>query len=130
MKYLERNEALCIGCGACEEVCSKTFFKEVDPAKSCVKVTPKDNGVFQISACTQCGICANECPTMALSKDARGVVRMNKKTCVGCNICVGYCPENAMMRHEDILEPFKCTACGLCVKQCPTGALTIVNTEV
>jgi len=124
MTVLVKNEALCIGCGACEEACSKAFFKVVDKEKSCIRVFPEGEG-FKLITCTQCGVCAGECQVQALNADAKGIIRMNKKDCVGCLICVGYCPEEAMMQHDDLLEPFKCIACGLCTKACPTNAITI-----
>lgn len=130
MTALAKDESLCIGCGACERACSQAYFKVEDREKSCVRVDPASGGTgFSLTICTQCGICARECPTMALRADARGVIRLNKDTCVNCYICVGYCPTGAMMRRDDRLEPFKCVACGLCVKACPTKALTLVKRE-
>ncbi len=128
MTVLVKNEALCIGCGACEEACSQAFFKDKNPAKSSIRVFSKGEGEgegFRLVTCTQCGVCANECQPMALKADARGIIKLNKKDCVNCYICVGYCPEEAMMQHDDYLEPFKCVACGLCAKACPTAAIAI-----
>lgn len=124
MKYLVKNEALCIGCRACEEICSLTYFKEKNATKSRIRIY-ENNGGYRIKTCTQCGVCTNECQIQALKADSKGIVRLNKTDCVGCLICVGYCPEEAMMQHDSLIEPFKCIACGLCAKQCPTGAITI-----
>ena len=127
MKRLVKDESKCIGCGKCEEVCSKAFFKEADASLSCVKVQEIENNAHKLTICTQCGECAKVCPIEALTIDSKGIVRINKKDCVGCLMCVGFCPENAMMQHDDYTEPFKCIACGLCAKNCPTGALKIVE---
>lgn len=124
MKTIIKNNALCIGCGVCESTCSESYFKVTDKNKSCIRISSQESG-FSVNVCSQCGVCVNECQPQALKRDARGVVRLNKKDCVGCLICVGYCPEGAMMQQDDLLEPFKCIACGLCVKSCPTGAITI-----
>ena len=125
MKRLVKDEAKCIGCGKCEEVCSKAFFKEANPEKSCIRIGKKDDGTNSITICTQCGECSKVCNIQIIQADKNGVYRMNKKDCVGCLMCVGYCPEGAMMQHDDLLEPFKCIACGLCVKSCPTGAIEL-----
>lgn len=128
MKVLTKKEELCIGCGLCEKVCANTYFKEKNREKSCIKVESGDKN--QINVCTQCGVCIDICPVEAITRDKRGVVRINKKDCVGCFMCVGFCPEEAMMQHDDHIEPFKCIACGLCAKECPTGAISIEDIEV
>lgn len=125
MKVLTKNEELCVGCGVCEEVCSKAYFRESNREKSCIKVEDK-----KISLCSQCGVCIDICPVEAITRDKRGVVKIDKKECVGCFMCVGFCPEEAMMVHDEYIEPFKCIACGLCVKQCPTEAIKIEEIEV
>jgi len=127
MKVLEKNSEACIACHACESVCSKTWFKEENPLKSCILIGEGtgQNGQNKITACTQCGECIQVCPVQALTRDQNGIIRVNKTTCVGCFICVGSCPEYAMMVHKDYIEPFKCIACGLCVKACPADALKI-----
>ncbi len=124
MKVLVRKEELCIGCGKCEEKCSTTWFKENNKAKSRIQVT-KSEDKNSLNACTQCGECMGVCPVEALTRDARGIIRLNEKTCVGCLSCVGYCPTLSMFIADGVEKPFKCIACGLCVKECPTGALSI-----
>jgi anaerobic carbon-monoxide dehydrogenase iron sulfur subunit len=124
MKVLIRKEELCIGCGTCERVCSTTWFKDENPAKSRIKVTSQGQG-FSLNACTQCGECMPVCPVEALNRDKLGVVRLTEKTCVGCLNCVGFCPTLSMFTGPGIDKPFKCVACGVCVKQCPANALSI-----
>lgn len=127
MKVLEKNEGACIACHACESTCSKTWFKEENPKKSCIVIQEGagTDGGHGIVACNQCGECIRVCPTQAISRDAKGIVRIEKRLCVGCFICVGFCPSYSMMVHKDHIEPFKCVACGQCVKVCPTNALSI-----
>lgn len=45
--------------------------------------------------CAQCGICADYCPTGALSfKDGR--LSLQAEKCIGCGLCVAHCPQNAV----------------------------------
>jgi ferredoxin len=122
MKVLEKDPARCTKCGACESECSKTWFKEDNREKSCIRITPE-----AMIACTQCGECIKICPVEAISKDRDGVVRIKKSICVGCFMCAGFCPESALFMHNDYIEPFKCVACGQCVKKCPAGAISIAG---
>jgi carbon-monoxide dehydrogenase iron sulfur subunit len=127
MKVLGKKPELCIQCHACESACSKTWFKEDNCEKSCIRINANDEGNAVITSCTQCGECIPICPVEAITRDKNGIVRINKKICVGCFMCVGYCPELAMFMHEEYIEPFKCVACGQCVKECPTDAIFIVQ---
>ena len=127
MKVLVFDANLCDGCRDCEETCSQTLFKEVNQQKSAIRILDaEDNpGHYRASVCTQCGECIDICPVMAIARDKRGVVRIDKELCVGCLSCVGFCPYLAMHVHPDYTVPFKCVACGACVKKCPTGALSM-----
>ncbi len=124
---LRKNEELCIACGACEEVCSKTYFKDNDREKSCIQVDGENEST--INVCNQCGVCIDVCPVRVIKRNKLGVVSIKKKECVGCFMCVGICPEEAMRQHDDYIEPFKCIACGLCAKVCPTEAIFIEEVE-
>ena len=129
MKVLSYDADLCVGCYVCEETCSETWFKVTDREKSNIRINAGD--VPQLSAvfCNQCGACIEVCPTGALWRDKRGIVRVRKKLCVGCLACVGFCPYEAMFHHADQSEPFKCVACGKCVQECPAEALAIIDVD-
>ena len=125
MKKLVTDPAKCTGCGICEEVCSKAYFKAADMEKSAIRINPDGQGGYAISVCDQCGVCKEMCSIMALSTAVNGVVRLDKKICVGCLICVGECLRGCMRYNDSLPTPFKCIACGLCAKQCPEGALWV-----
>lgn len=129
MKVLVVDEALCAGYGNCEEVCSKTWFKEANREKSCIRMTPTNEG-YSLNVCNQCGECITVCPVEALYRDKRGIVRLNAEECIGCLSCVGFCPTQSMFTAAGVDKPFKCISCGVCVKECPSGALKIVDDAV
>ncbi len=127
MKYLEKDHSLCIQCGACEEACSKTYFKEENAEKSRIRINSGNENV--INVCNQCGQCIDVCDAYALKRNKLGVVQVLKNSCVNCYMCVGYCPSHSMMQHDESPEPFKCLACGVCAKVCPTGAIYIAEKD-
>ena len=127
MKKLVADPSKCNGCGICENVCSKAFYKVEDREKSAIRITANEGNGFSIAVCDQCGMCKEMCQPMALKTAAGGVVQLNKKICVGCLICVAECIKGYMFYHDELPTPFKCVACGLCVKQCPNRALQIVE---
>ena len=126
MRKLTVDSSKCTGCGACEEVCSKTYFKAVDKEKSAIRIV-KEEGRHNVNVCDQCGDCMKMCSLIALNRAGNGVVRLVKDTCVGCLICVAECLRGYMYYHDDLPVPFKCVACGLCAKSCPSGALSVAD---
>lgn len=65
-RYLENvvtlrlDQAVCIGCGRCLEVCPHQVFA---PAGKKVSLADRD-------ACMECGACALNCPVKAISVDS------------------------------------------------------------
>lgn len=130
IKYLYTDDKKCVGCMTCTAVCSQLYFKEDNPAKSCIQVLGQGKGAFHLSACDQeCRKCVMECPTQAITVAKTGVVMINRSLCVGCLACVAVCPIEAMRYYPGGKNPFKCIACGACVKKCPKGALEIREKE-
>ena len=129
MKLLAKDESLCVRCGVCETVCSKTYFKEENREKSRILINQDSDGEkdWTINVCNQCGECISVCSEQALSRNKQGVVMLDSKKCVACYVCVGFCPSLSMQTHKDSHDPFKCVACGLCAKECPENAIFIEN---
>ena len=126
MKWLATYPERCVGCESCMLTCSKTWFKEENKELSRIKVLQKDSG-YEINVCNQCGICIDICPTLALNRDASGVVRCDENKCVGCLMCAGFCPTESMLIADQKDKPFKCKACGICSKDGPPQALELMQ---
>jgi len=129
MRILVYDPELCIACGICEEVCSETFFQGGGVEKTKIRIHTEGGGLPSASFCNQCGECIDICPTEALYRDKRGVIRLRRELCVGCLSCVGFCPSLVMHWHPDEEFPHKCISCGVCVRECPEGALEIVDVD-
>jgi Fe-S-cluster-containing hydrogenase component 2 len=129
MRVLFHDPELCIACHTCENVCSETFYREVNAEKSKIRIHDEGDDLPVGSACNQCGECITICPTEALSRDRRGVVQVDRELCVKCLACVGFCPSHVMFWHVEEAYPFKCISCGICVRECPEDALEVAEVE-
>ena len=128
MRVLSYDAGRCVACRTCEEVCSDTFFDRVSADKSRIQIY-EGQDAHRAEFCNQCGECIEVCPTKALARDRRGVVRLEDPLCVGCLSCVGFCPYAVMFWHADEILPFKCIACGVCARECPEEALETLDVE-
>ena len=55
MKVLSYDPERCVGCYVCEEVCSNTWFKVTDAAKSSIRIHDEGNGPLIATYCVQAG---------------------------------------------------------------------------
>ena len=127
MKKLSvKKDSQCMACLECVRACSVAFYKEFDPAYSCIQIVAKGTGA-KPNVCIQCGKCMKTCEHDAITQNPKtGVYMINKKNCVGCGKCVEVCPTKVMV-HKPENPVSKCIACGICVKACPMGVLEIVE---
>jgi len=125
-KLSVKKDVQCMACLECVRACSVAFYKEFDPAKSCIQIVEKKE-VIKPNVCVQCGKCARTCPVGAITQNAKGVYMIDKKTCTGCGACVEACPFGVMVKAEASPTASKCIACGICVKSCPMELLEIVE---
>ena len=125
-KLTVKKDVECMACLACVDACSNAFYKEFDPAKSCIQIVEK-NGAAKPNVCVQCGKCARTCPAGAITQNPKGVYMINKKLCTGCGACVEACPFGVMVKAENSPAATKCIACGICAKACPMELLEVVE---
>jgi anaerobic sulfite reductase subunit C len=78
---------------------------------NCAKASENDIGVmggiepaWEVSVCTDCGLCVNICPTAAIQKIDEAYV-LDSSKCINCSICTASCPVEARKaaRHGFIL---------------------------
>ena len=125
-KLTVKKNVECMACLECVRACSTAFYKEFDPAYSCIQIVAKGTGA-KPNVCIQCGKCMKACEHDAITQNPKtGVYMINKKNCVRCGKCVEACPMKVMVLPEDGAVS-KCIACGICVKACPMEVLEVVE---
>ena len=124
MRVVATRPELCSGCRACQVLCSLARFGDNNPKKAALQIIGHfpEPGVYEINICSQCGICAEECPTGAIQANET-TYSIDTDSCTGCGICVEVCPTGSMTQHAAIEAPIKCISCGECVEYCPRRAL-------
>jgi ferredoxin len=112
--------------------CSLNLFVENNPKKAALRIVPffPAPGNYQVKVCTQCGECAQVCPTEAIKLNDKGVYTVDYELCNLCEACVSACPEQVMfVRAEWAEHSWKCDLCGDCVAVCGTNVLRIGAAE-
>jgi len=142
------NSNVCVGCKACQIACKDKNHLPVGviwrrvveygggswTARDGVLVPQGVFGYFLSIACNHCEkpLCAEVCPTVAMHKDADGVVLIDANKCIGCRYCEWVCPYGAPQFNEAIGLMTKCNFCQdlvaagqqpACVSSCPLHAL-------
>ena len=126
MRVVAARSELCSGCRVCEVLCSLARLGVNNPKKAALRIIARfpDPGIYEINICSQCGVCADECPTGAIQADGTAY-SIDADACTGCGLCAKACPTGSMRLHADLEMPIKCVSCGECVEYCPRSALTL-----
>ena len=124
-KLVVKDKTACMACLSCVRACSEAFYKEFDPAKSCIQIVSRTGHDVVVKTCIQCGKCARNCEAGAIKQNAKGVYMIDKKLCTGCGKCVEVCPMGVMVKAESSPTSSKCIACGICAKACPMDILEV-----
>ncbi len=125
---LYADNARCSGCHACLVACSLNLFQETNSKKAALRVIPHFPvpGTYEMKVCTQCGDCAEVCPTGAIKQNDKGAYYVDFAECNLCEACVPECPEGVMFVQVELADTaWKCNLCGDCVLVCGTNALWI-----
>jgi Fe-S-cluster-containing hydrogenase component 2 len=131
MQRLYVDNARCSGCRACLVACSLNQFNQNNPKWAALRLVPHfpEPGTFEVVTCTQCGECAEVCPTEAIRRNERGAWAVVREACNLCEACVAACPDQVMFVGYDQESAWKCDLCGDCVKVCGMEALRLAEVE-
>ncbi len=131
VKIIKINVDKCIGCRACELVCSaihaKPKYSSINPARSRIRM------VMDVFNDAYVPILAAEYSKAECA--GRNEYTINGKTYSECSFCGASCPSRDIFREPDSGLPLKCDMCEdesgpMCVKVCTANALVCEEREV
>lgn len=122
---IEVNGDRCTGCRLCLQICAIEHFEEINPRKAALRIEAKFPvpGKFSPHVCTQCGRCAEVCPTGAIHRSDGGGFMLDRESCTNCGTCVSECPEEVIFQHPDMNRVILCDFCFGCTEVCNTSAI-------
>ena len=131
--YLKIRKNDCMGCHACEVACKQEHALGVGPRL--IKVIENSPDFIPVY-CHHCAKapCAEACPVDAISRNAEGIVSIDRDACIGCRECIEACPFGAMQFEEQKEIAVKCNLCierlaekkqPACISVCPTGCIQL-----
>ncbi len=139
------DQAACIQCFGCEAACK--MWRQTEAGIKWRRVLNVWHGAYPDVTCSAVSLscqhchapaCADVCPVSAISKQADGLVRVDRDVCIGCQACLDACPYDVPQYGADGLMQ-KCDLCTdapnpdldgtrpPCVVTCPTRALTLIH---
>ena len=124
------DSAKCSGCRACLVACSLNLFGENNPKKAALNIIGHfpEPGYYEMQVCTQCGSCAEVCPSNAIKQNELGAYYVDYQECNLCEACVPVCPEGVMYVRAELSDhSWKCVLCGDCVLVCGMYALLVAD---
>lgn len=148
------DQELCVRCGHCAWSCAEVHDDGVSRLLRrgdvvVAKVRGEAHTLLLPSSCQHCKnpACMIDCPTGAITRDARGEVHIREELCTGCGSCVKACPWDniqlakpnvrrlPLVKSESNVVAVKCDLCHdrgepACVAACPADAIMRVDPSV
>ncbi|MBQ7391718.1 MAG: RnfABCDGE type electron transport complex subunit B [Clostridia bacterium] len=98
------DDAKCIGCGACANLCPKHLISMIPvSSKYCVECRSVENGAITRKqcdvGCISCKICEKNCPVGAVTV-TDFVASIDQKKCIGCGKCAEKCPRKIIKKAD------------------------------
>ena len=114
----QKCSAGCIGCERCAKACKFDAITIVNHLP-----------VIDDSKCRHCMVCAEVCPTGAMSAEweKRLEAVIDPNACIGCGLCKRSCQFGAIageMKQPHAVND-ACTGCGVCAEKCPKKCITL-----
>ncbi|GAA5818903.1 MAG: 4Fe-4S binding protein [Methanobrevibacter sp. CfCl-M3] len=91
-KYTHINNALCVGCGSCSNLCPQSAITLKRYLGSIIQTKRL---LISQDTCVQCHLCEESCPVDAIKLENGRVVLDNDK-CIKCDVCHNKCPVVAL----------------------------------
>ena len=134
----------CVACHACETACKIHNGVEIGCTWRRVITLwhgsyPEVSSINISVSCMHCvdPECMKICPEEAISKNANGIVSVDRERCSGCRLCFDVCPVKAPQYGIDG-KMQKCNFCfsrlengenPVCADTCPGGAIEVKNVD-
>lgn len=98
------DNAKCIGCGACANLCPKHLISMIPvSSKYCVECHSVENGAITRKqcdvGCISCKICEKNCPVGAVTV-TDFVASIDQNKCIGCGKCAEKCPRKIIKKAD------------------------------
>lgn len=125
--------ATCLKCDRCRSACPQGILRPGKLEEGILNYrTPIID--FHEGFCDFCGLCADVCPTTAISRtdpdqDCIGFAEVDQERCIawsagGCRKCADACPYGAISLDSSgrpVVNAEECNGCGACEYVCPSN---------
>lgn len=96
---------------------------------------------FITDQCVGCTVCANKCPTNAITGEKKGRHWIDPDLCIDCGVCALWCPYPSITNNRGelvigvkakevpkaVVDIDHCTGCVMCIGACPFDAIEIMD---
>lgn len=129
MKELKIKKEGCVGCQACEMVCSAVHGGGFNPKYARIRIAARLPLPKSPTVCIFCedAPCIETCPTESISREEIGILKVDRNTCTGCELCVEACPYRGLFFDHRANIPISCDLCGgkpKCTDVCPVDLIS------